>query len=74
MGFGPRIWHSLAGVLLFHTVSVEGTLGDIQLLAGLEGPRWLNSHAQHLGMGIWKAAGLSWALPHVLLELLNKAS
>lgn len=45
----------------FVSHSQLASLGNIQLVAGLEGPRQLNSCVWHLGMDIW-AAGHSWAL------------
>lgn len=48
------------------------SLSDIKVVADLKGPRRLNSHDWHLGMGSWKA-GLSWALSmYLLLKLLTK--
>lgn len=46
--------------------------GEAQLVAVLEGPRWLNSHFWHLSTGSWKAAGPSWALSVLSWGFLTK--
>lgn len=69
---GLEIWHGLPRGCFYSTQSQLASLGDVQLVAGLEGTRQLNSRVWHPGMDSWEV-GLSWALSRCSWGFLTKS-